>query len=63
MYWQAGRLDDAADNYRQALTLNRRTGWLEGQAINLGNLAAVSWQAHRDSLELALDAFGKAETR
>jgi len=33
--------------------------WVDVEAAR----AAVSWQAHRDSLELALEEFGKAEKR
>jgi tetratricopeptide (TPR) repeat protein/transcriptional regulator with XRE-family HTH domain len=49
---------EAIDQYRLALTLNRRTGWAEGESAALGNLGNVYWRS--GDLLAAADHYGQA---
>jgi DNA-binding SARP family transcriptional activator/Tfp pilus assembly protein PilF len=50
----------AIEHYRQALKLNRRIGWVDGQAATLGSLAGVYWRSGR--LQEAADHLARALT-
>ena len=58
LYHRRGRFDEAIDHYEQALAINERAGWPEGESAALGNLGTVYYFSGHP--RIAADHFRRA---